>query len=106
MTNEAILKDAIKNKLQVTGYCEGFYREFCPHAIGWKHPKDSNEAHYNVSVYQFGGTSSKGPIHGSWKCWRVDSLSRLASRPGPWHSEPVTRGTTCIDKGRAEVQAY
>ncbi len=96
----AVLKDAIRNKLQVTAHYQGHPREFCPHAIGWK--GDS----YHVIGYQFGGSSSKGlPPGGEWRCFVVAGLSNVTAKAGAWHTGTShTRPMTCIDRERIEVE--
>ena len=99
-TNAQILRTAIRNRQQVTGYYDGFYREMCPHAIGWKGMK------YHVLSFQFAGQSSKTlPPNGEWKCMDVDGLSGLSVSNGPWHTGPIhSRPSVCFDPGRIEVE--
>lgn len=99
-TNAQILRTAIRNRQQVTGYYDGFYREMCPHAIGWKGSK------YHVLSYQFAGQSSKAlPPDGQWECMDVEGLSGLSAMNGPWHTGTShTRPATCFDPGRIEVE--
>ena len=98
-SNAEILILAINQKKQVTGYYDGFYREMCPHVIGWK------GAVHHVLSYQFAGDSSKGlPPGGDWKCMDVDGISQLALRDGPWQTG-ATHGKpqTCVDRVEAVV---
>ncbi len=110
MPTADVLKNAIRNKLQVTGYYDNLPREFCPHAIGWKSPSVNSKSKadaYHVIVYQFGGETSKGPIPppGEWKCFNVEGLSGVATRTGEWHSaENHTRPNTCMDQDRIELE--
>lgn len=45
--NYDLIAKAIKEKLQVTAYYQGFYREMCPHALGSK--KDENRL-FSISL--------------------------------------------------------
>ncbi|HEV2383385.1 MAG TPA: hypothetical protein VG206_26785 [Terriglobia bacterium] len=98
-SNSELLRFAITNKKQIRAYYDGFHREMCPHAMGWK-----NEVHHVLS-FQFAGQSSRPlPPEGQWKCMDVDGLTALAVVDGPWitgsnHSKPQT----CIDQIEVEV---
>ena len=95
-----LLLQAIKGKKQVLATYDNHEREFCPHVLGYK----DNEL--RVLVYQFAGTSSKGPVRGEWKCFVVANLSRAMLRDGPWHTDPVhrsSRSQQCIDTVTAQV---
>jgi len=98
-TNFEILKQAILEKKQVTGYYDGYVREMCPHVIGWK------KGVHNVLSYQFAGESKTGlPPGGDWKCMHVDGLSNLALRNGPWHTrDDHSEPQRCVDEIEAEV---
>jgi hypothetical protein len=97
-----IIVDAIRTKKQVFATYQGHARELCPHVLGAKNGK------HQVLCYQFGGSSSKGPVvTGSaqnWRCLRLDELSDVMSAEGPWHCvSPHTRPQTCIDDIHVEV---
>ena len=107
MATADVLKDAIRNKRQVTAMFDGFPREFCPHAIGWKGPTEKKaNTTYHVIGYQFGGSSKSGlPPGGQWRCFPVDGLSDVASRAGEWHTgDNHTKPNTCIDQNRIELE--
>ena len=53
--SDAVLRDAIVNKRQITCTYQGHFREICPHVIGGG--KDGNAM---VLSFQFSGQSSKG----------------------------------------------
>jgi hypothetical protein len=53
-------------------------------------------------VYQFGGSSSSGPITpgspNNWRCLRVEELVNVRLRSGRWYSGPShERPQRCID---------
>ncbi len=97
--NYQIIRDAIINCHQVTGYYGGFYREFCPYRLG---QDDGGE--YRVFAYQFGGQTSKGPIvsvgsRENWRCFKLMDISDLQSRPGTWYGtlNPISSGRSeCV----------
>lgn len=91
--SSALLATAIREKKQVLASYEGYPREFCPHALGYK---DNEE---RVLVYQFGGSSSNGPVRGQWKCFVVSKLFNMSLRNGTWHTDPGghSRRQTCMD---------
>jgi hypothetical protein len=93
------LRDAIRNRKQVTCYYDSLYREMCPHAIGWK------GSAYRVISFQFGGESSKGlPPGGQWKCMEVAGLTNVILRDGPWLTgASYTKPQTCIDAIEREI---
>ncbi|ENX5829076.1 hypothetical protein ACFRB5_004549 [Salmonella enterica] len=45
--NYDLIAEAIKGKLQVTAYYQGYYREMCPHALG---KKEVNIKHYFINL--------------------------------------------------------
>jgi hypothetical protein len=101
-TTYDVIREAIINKHQVTGWYRGHFREMCPHTLGWKNGKR------HALLYQFDGTSSSG-LHpdGSrlnWRCLDVDDLSTVEARDGDWHSAPNhSRPQSCIDEVEVEV---
>lgn len=96
----ALLEHAIAHREQVVATYEGEVREFCPHALGAKGQKR------HVLGYQFGGTSrSELPATGEWRCFEVDELVNVSTRPGPWYSAPnVFNPQSCLDEIDVVVQ--
>ncbi len=97
----ALLEGAILGREQVIATYEGEVRTFCPHALGAK------DGRRHVLGYQFGGGSRSGlPPGGEWRCYAVDKLDNVATRPGPWHTAPnVFNPQTCLDEIDVVVQA-
>lgn len=98
----ALIREAIANKLVVTAWYHGHYREMCPHVIGTKNGRE------HALLYQFGGTSSSGIIvPGSpqnWRCVDVDQLSDVSIKPGKWHTaHNHSRPQSCVDVIDLEV---
>lgn len=101
--NYDLIAKAIKEKLQVTAYYQGFYREMCPHALG------SKKGRKQALFYQFGGESSKGTVTpGStfnWRCIPIDGLTEVTLQPGQWYTaENHSQAQTCVDQIDIEVQ--
>ena len=98
-SNSELLRVAITQKKQVTAYYDNFYREMCPHALGWKYGV------YHVLSFQFAGQGSHPlPPEGQWKCMDVDGLTGVTLVDGPWYSGAShTKPQTCIDQLEVEV---
>ncbi|WP_396016577.1 hypothetical protein [Escherichia coli] len=101
--NYDLIAKAIKEKLQVTAYYQGFYREMCPHAL------DSKKGRKQALFYQFGGESSKGTVTpGStfnWRCIPIDGLTEVTLQSGQWYTaENHSQAQTCVDQIDIEVQ--
>ncbi|EFD0191031.1 hypothetical protein WEI_04779 [Escherichia coli KTE25] len=101
--NYDLIAKAIKEKLQVTAYYQGFYREMCPHALG------SKKGRKQALFYQFGGESSKGTVTpGStfnWRCIPIDGLTEVTLQSGQWYTaENHSQAQTCVDQIDIEVQ--
>lgn len=102
-SNYDLIYKAIEERLQVTAYYQGHYREMCPHSLGTKHGK------HQALFYQFGGASSKGPITvGStlnWRCIPIDGLTDVSLQKGPWHTASNhSQAQTCVDHIDIEVR--
>lgn len=113
MDTYTIIRNAILNREQVLATYHGYYREMCPHVIGGKRTKDRKghlgprEAH--ALFYQFAGESKSGlkPLGSpeNWRCIRIDELSNVATRKGPWYTAPNhSRPQTCVDEVDEEVR--
>jgi hypothetical protein len=97
-----IVRNAIANKLVIIATYQDHEREMCPHVIGRKNGRTQ------ALFYQFGGTSSSGPIipesPKNWRCIPIDGLSNVSAHPGPWHTgENHSRPQTCVDEIDLEV---
>ena len=98
----AALKQAILNKQQVVATYNGVVREFCPHVLGRKGDRQ------HVLVYQFGAHGIPNrPVGAGWRCFDVQRLQDLSTRPGPWHSAAnVYSPQSCLDTIDVVVQAF
>ncbi len=93
MDTYTLLEHAILHREQVIATYDGQIREFCPHALGTK----GDTRH--VLAYQFGGKSTHGlPPQGEWRCFALDRLENVTTRPGEWHTAPnLFNPQSCLD---------
>jgi hypothetical protein len=101
-TTYRLIREAILNKLQIVATYGGHVRQMCPHMLGTKAGREQ------ALFYQFGGTSSSGPIVANspdnWRCMPIEGLRNVILRPGPWHSGPRHLKTqTCLDEVDVDV---
>lgn len=101
-TNYLIIRNAIINKQQVIATYNAHVREMCPHVIGMKNGKEQ------ALFYQFGGSSSSGPIipnsPQNWRCLPIDGLSNIKVQDGAWHtSNNHSKAQKCVDDIDIEV---
>ncbi|PWF90153.1 hypothetical protein DD549_20330 [Shewanella algae] len=94
--NYDLIRGAILNKQQVFADYDGHPREMCPHVIGTKNSREQ------ALFYQFGGSSSSGPIvpnsPQNWRCMPVDRLDNIRIVNGEWHTgDNHSRPQTCVD---------
>lgn len=72
---------AMAERKQVLCTYGGYPRELCPIVLG--HSKGQETA----LVYQFaGGSETRLPPGGDWKCLRLSKASDVRLRDGPWHA--------------------
>src|SRR5215831_5279815 len=89
-----LLRTATRSKQHIVGYYDGFYRQLCPHVLGWKRGVP------HLFAFQFGGQSLRPlPVSGQWKCMEVEKLSVVSVLDGPWHTgEGCLKYQTCIEE--------
>lgn len=96
-----LIRDAIRNKQNISAVYRGRVRLLSPHALGYK-----NDVLHVLSV-QYGGESSSGlgadPSE-NWRCMAVGALSEVSPAEGDFvtaanHKRP----NTCIDAYVEEV---
>lgn len=97
------VKNAVVNKQQIFANYNGYYRELCPHVIGWN--KNDGE---QCLFYQFGGESSSGRIvprsPKNWRCIPLSKLEILTIRDGQWYTASNhSRRQTCVSQIDVEV---
>lgn len=95
------LKAAIIAKKCVTFRQGGHTRHASPHAIG-----RDNSGDVNVMTFQYGGGStSKLPSGGQWRCFRVSEISDVKENGDSWHTaSDHSRHNTCVTSPDAEVR--
>jgi hypothetical protein len=94
-----LFRSAIAERKQVVCVYKGYYREVCPHVLGWK------GGHPYVLVYQFGGRSSSGlPPGGEWWWLDIWEVQDVRLRDGPWHTgQSDEQPESCVDRVAIEV---
>ena len=103
MSTYTTVRQAILDKQQITAVYDGYHREMCPHAIGWKNGREQ------ALFFQFGGDTSKGVIqdpHGSknWRCLELSKLAQVVAQSGPWYTaDNHSTASTCLDQIDVEV---
>lgn len=91
--------EACEAKKQITCQYHGYYRELCPHVVGYNDGKERSLS------FQFGGDSEKGLAPGgSWRCMDLNEVTEAKIQDGPWHSQ-LTKGNPqyCVKNIVAEV---
>jgi hypothetical protein len=98
--NYDLIRKAVVEGKQVIFNYQGYSREVCPHAIGFKNGLEK------VLTFQFAGGSSSGlPIDGQWRCLFISDISDVQIRDGKWYSrDSHKRPQTCIDQLDVEVR--
>jgi hypothetical protein len=99
-----LLKYAVVSKKQVSANYNGYDRQFCPHALGWKNGQE------HCLAYQFAGQSSQGPLllgsPDNWRCFAVERLCQISIHAGEWYSCATQGGSNwCLDTTDVEVKA-
>ena len=83
--NFLLIKEAMTWKKQCTAMYDWYYREFCPHVLGWS--IDRSEM---CLIYQFGWKTSTWAIlsdtKDNWKCIKIDKLQDIQMRDWIWHT--------------------
>lgn len=98
-----IVRQAILHKDSISADYDGYPREMSPHVIGLKRGREQ------ALCYQFGGTSSSGPIEpvgssANWRCVVIEKLENVRVIKGVWHTSPDhTQAQVCVDDIDAEV---
>lgn len=98
-----IVRNAIATKQIIVANYQGHTREMCPHVIGRKNGREQ------ALFYQFGGTSSSGPIvadsPNNWRCIPLQGLTNVTSQAGSWHTAGNhSRSQVCVDEIDLEVK--
>jgi hypothetical protein len=91
--NYQLFRKAILGRKQITCIYQGFYRELCPHVLGYKRGEEM------ALTFQFAGQSASGlPSKGEWRCLVLAQVHNAQIRNGPWHAgrrHTVTQA--CVD---------
>ena len=77
----ALLLEAMRERRPVACVYQGHRREICPVMLGRTGLEEK------ALVFQFGGTTSKGPIgKADWKCFILAEITVVVLIDGRWHS--------------------
>jgi hypothetical protein len=98
--NYDLLSHAIAQQHIVSASYTGFKRDFCPHVLG------RHEGRYRVIGWQYLGGSPEGSAP-AWRCFDLDQLRNVSSRPGKWRSGPADAAPRdCVDAIEAVVEGF
>jgi predicted nucleic acid-binding protein len=88
-----LFHEAILSRQQITCTYHGQFREVCPHILGHRNGEEK------ALVFQFGGGSgTRLPSGGEWRCLKLAEVAAIQVRAGPWHSGRYHRSTQrCVD---------
>jgi len=91
--------EAVLGRKQIICRYQGHDREVCPHILGHR---DGEE---KALVFQFGGGSgSKLPRAGEWRCFKLAEVTDIQLRAGRWYSGSYHRSTQrCVDTVYVDV---
>lgn len=80
---EAIVRDAIANKVCLTGFYAGAVRRFAPHALGV-----TSDGTPSVLAFQYANAGSTKPPRrgGDWRCFHLDELSLVLENQDRWQT--------------------
>jgi hypothetical protein len=77
----ALLLEAMREQRPVACTYQGYAREICPIMLGRTGLEEK------ALVFQFGGTTSQGPIgKPDWKCFKLAEISDARLIDGHWHA--------------------
>jgi hypothetical protein len=84
---------AMAERKQVLCTYDGYRRELCPIVLGHKAGKEV------ALTYQFaGGSRTRLPTRGQWRCLELAKVRDIQLRDGPWHAGAShERPQTCVD---------
>jgi hypothetical protein len=87
-----LFEQAMRQRAQIICRYRDHTREVCPVILGWDGTREK------ALVYQFGGgTSSKLPPGGEWRCLFLDGVTHAMVREGRWISgDSHQTGQTCV----------
>ena len=91
--NYRLFRQAILERKQITCIYHGKHRELCPIVLG------HTEGEEMCLTFQFGGgTTSKMPQQGNWRCLKLWKVSDVKLRDGRWHEgDQHSRPQSCVE---------
>lgn len=86
-----LFAEAMAAKKPLVCMYQGHPRALCPIILG--HTGGAEKA----LTWQFGGSGSRGPVRGQWKCLSLDEVSNTEIIDGPWRSgEQHSQRQSCV----------
>jgi hypothetical protein len=101
MPSEAytLIYRALRRREQLTFSYQGLPRECCPVILGYA--ADGSEV---VFAYQFAGSTSGKSKLPQWRCFYLQNIGDLKSRPGAWlEGTSHTQAQTCVHSVDVDV---
>jgi len=87
-----LIFQALRRRKQLTFSYQGLPRECCPAILGYA--ADGREV---LFAYQFSGATSSKTKLPQWRCFYLEGISDLRSRPGYWlEGTSHTQAQTCV----------
>jgi len=87
-----LIWQALRQRRQITFSYHGLPRECCPVILGYA--ADGREV---LFAYQFSGATSSKTKLPQWRCFYVEGIGDLRSRPGYWlEGTNHTQAQTCV----------
>lgn len=75
-----LFAEAMKTRRPISCMYDGHPRAICPIILG------HSDGQEKALTWQFGGSGSKGPVHGQWRCLELTKATRAEMIDGPWQS--------------------
>ena len=83
-----VFAQAMRERRPLVCLYQGYPRAICPIVLG-----HTDAAGERALSFQFAGSSSKGAVHGAWRCLDLAQVRNAEITDGPWlsgerHSQP------------------
>lgn len=75
-----LFADAVAARRPIVCMYDGYRRSICPIILG------HSDGQERALTWQFGGSGSKGPVHGKWRCLELAKVTHVEMIDGPWQS--------------------
>src|SRR5262245_33232113 len=75
-----LFEQAMRERSPLACMYQGYRRAVCPIVLGHTDGEEKS------LTWQFGGSGSKGPVHGQWRCLTLAEVSDVQLTNGPWQT--------------------